>query len=156
MKAYTVLLIATTIAIASCQNLTKPDLLINHKASLPSSFKLSDLHEKVITAFINKRDSTMSVLYGNKAGEYLLQSNDSSNRQDVALTLVTWRQQDDPHWFGARIPGNLLSVESVTTDKKGNDSYHYSKFTGKSLTIMRDTAGQSARIAFILAHKPLL
>jgi hypothetical protein len=96
------------------------------------------------------------VLYGNKAGEYLLQSNDRSQLPNVALTLVTWRQQDDPHWFGARIPGNLLTVESVTTDKKLNDNFHYSKFTGKSLTIMRDTAGQSARIEFILAHKPLL
>jgi hypothetical protein len=27
--------------------------------------------------------------------------------------LVTWREREDPHWFGARIPGEMVSVEFV-------------------------------------------
>ena len=31
----------------------------------------------------------------------------------AVLGLVTWRQREDPHWFGARIPGSVVSVEFV-------------------------------------------
>jgi hypothetical protein len=62
------------------------------------TFPLVDsLQGKVITSFVNTKDSTMSVLYSAGA-EY---------------SLVTWSQRDDPHWFGGRIPGRVQSVKKI-------------------------------------------
>jgi hypothetical protein len=55
----------------------------------PSDPKLRDvLQWKGIAALIDRRQSTMSILYA----------------KDSTFALATWRQRDDPHWFGARIP----------------------------------------------------
>jgi hypothetical protein len=40
----------------------------------------------------------MSILYGGK-GSY---------------RLVTWKQKPDEYWFGANVPGHLLSVDTVS------------------------------------------
>jgi hypothetical protein len=61
--------------------------------TIPSFTK--DLH--VISSYVNKNDSSMSVLFGN--GKY--------------LTFVTWNQKPDEHWFGARIPGMLKSIDTM-------------------------------------------
>jgi hypothetical protein len=50
--------------------------------------------------------------------------------------LVTWQQREDPHWFGARIPGQPLSAEFVEVGT-GKDR----KFVG---TFWQEVAGTSA------------
>lgn len=139
------------IALSSCEHATNADQLINNKASLPESFKLSEMHQKVITSLINHRDSTMSTLYGNEQAGKMLSKAVQANDTDPEFTLVTWHQQEDPHWFGALIPGDLLSVETVHTNTAGNKST-YQKYNGKNLVKVTDTAGQSSRIRFILAQ----
>jgi len=43
------------------------------------------------------------------------------------LSLVTWHQKEDPHWFGANIPGTVQSVEQLVfgmdVQKRGLPSY---------------------------------
>jgi hypothetical protein len=70
----------------------------------------------VITQFIDRRASTMSTLYGNDAARRYARTNSQQNYPSGSvLCLVTWEQRDDPHWFGAKIPGGVKSVEFVST-----------------------------------------
>jgi hypothetical protein len=56
---------------------------------------------RVVTSWIDPRNSTMSTLYGNDS-------------EDAVLTLVTWKQIPDEHWFGAKI-GSLPGVLQTLT-----------------------------------------
>ncbi|QEM11718.1 hypothetical protein [Mucilaginibacter rubeus] len=152
MKKSTLFSIFALLILAGCDRQTAPEQLINQKASLPASFKLSDLHEQVITSFMNRKDSTMSVLYGNKEAAARAGRSDVPDRNGLSFTLITWRQQEDPHWFGARIPGDLLSVEQLKVGS-GDGAISYDRFSGTGLNRSSDTSGRSARIHFILAQK---
>ena len=140
--------------LSSCEQHTNPDQLINSKASLPASFKLSELHQNVISSFINKRDSTMSTLYGNDEAGKIAAKQAQPGDSDASFTLVTWHQQEDPHWFGARIPGELISVETVHTGTEKDQLIDYQKYSGKNLVKLADTVGSSSRIHFILSQTP--
>ncbi len=138
--------------LSGCEPATAPGELINQKASLPSTFKLSDLHQKVINTFINNKEHTTSILYGNPKAYEAAHTDKATS--GGAYTLVTWRQQDDKHWFGARIPGDLLSAETLTLTGAGTvPSYRYQRYSGKELAKLADTTGTSARVAFILSQK---
>jgi len=72
------------------------------------------------------------------------------------LSLVTWRQKEDEHWFGARIPGEIESVEFVIV-KSGPDSetsYSYEDYQGRSLTKASQPSsdGIQARQDYILSQ----
>jgi len=154
MKRISIVFMCAFTLFQSCKHTTEPDQLINNKASLPASFKLSELHQKVITSFINKNDRTTSILYGNEKAWLAANTGRQSETPGESFTLVTWRQQDDPHWFGARIPGDLLSAETLTfTGQNTAPAYDYQKFSGKELAKVADTTGRTARITFILSQK---
>lgn len=152
MKSTYYIILMAAVVFCSCNHKTAPESLINEKASLPDTFQLSGLHLKVLTSVINKNDSTTSVLYGNAAAERMLDSDKTADTTASKFVLVTWRQQPDKHWFGARIPGNLVAVEQLQTNG-ANGIAHYEKFTGKKLTRVTDTAGEAGRIKFILSQK---
>ncbi|MBS7565373.1 hypothetical protein KHS38_13255 [Mucilaginibacter sp. Bleaf8] len=154
MKRISTFIISAFAIFISCKQASNPDQLINQKASLPDHFKLSELHQKVITSFISKKDSTMSILYGNHEAYNALDSNVPSSLSGVSATLVTWRQQDDPHWFGARIPGDLLAVETIKAAGTGkNTVLNYQRYTGKQLVKLADTTGRAGRIKFIMSQQ---
>lgn len=152
---YYLLAIFSIFLFAGCDQTTAPADLINKKASLPNTFSISDLHQRVISSFYNARDSSNSVLYGDLGAETILQKNDPSASRAFSLTLVTWRQQEDPHWFGARIPGDLISVERLTKSNMSN-RISYQKLTGKQLITVKDTVGNAGRIRFLLSQQPLI
>jgi len=154
MKRLSFFIISASIVLSSCEHHQNPDLLINDKASLPASFKLSELHQKVITSFINKKDSTMAILYGNEEAGKIAGKGAQTGVSNASFTLVTWHQQDDPHWFGARIPGDLISVETLHTGSSENKSVDYQKYSGKNLVKLADTVGSTSRIHFILSQNP--
>jgi hypothetical protein len=141
--------------ICSCKhNANLPDN-INAKASFPDSTPYRPAGLKVITTFINRKDTTMSTLYGNPLA---LQKAIGLNR-DVAggelFTLVTWKQQPDAHWFGANIPGDLQSVEVLKTNSNGDKVVlNYQHYVGKNLVLLADTLYTSERIKFILNQSP--
>jgi hypothetical protein len=73
----------------------------------------------LITSWTDRSQATMSTLYGNAAAvQYARSHAEHEYPADAKLALVTWTQQDDPHWFGARIPREQKSVEviDVATD----------------------------------------
>ena len=90
---------------------------------------------KAITTVVDRGSGTTGTLFGNDAAV-------SAARAGVAypagavVGLVTWQQREDPHWFGARIPGSVVSVEFVEVGS-GKDR----EFVG---TPWREVAGTSA------------
>lgn len=154
MKVIFQILLASLAIFSGCKPSPGADVLINQKASLPESFKLSELHQKVITSFINNRKHTTSILYSNNQAYAAANGGTSIRSSGQFFTLVTWQQQDDAHWFGARIPGNLISAETLhLTDSNSRIIYHYQKFKGKELAKLADTTGNAARVKFILSQQ---
>lgn len=80
---------------------------------------------KTITTFINAQNHTTSTLYGNKEAYESLLNSDSVNNKKI-LVLITWKQQDEPKWFGAKIPGSLISIETLKTDTNFKDKRNIS------------------------------
>lgn len=56
----------------------------------------------------------------------------------AVVCLVTWEEQEDRRWFGAKIPGRVKSVEfaSVTADPAGGKSVSLDSYTGSPLAKM--------------------
>jgi len=72
--------------------------------------------QQMIASFIDNKNHTHSVLYGNTAAVQHARSGAATPYPAGAvLTLATWSQQDDARWFGAKVPAQLQSVEVVKT-----------------------------------------
>jgi hypothetical protein len=110
----------------------------------------------VITSSIDKRQSTMSTLYGNSvAVQYARGSSLHDYPPGSQLSLVTWAQREDQHWFGANIPGELKSVELLRVGASADNgvSYSYELYEGSPLRRTSVSEGHSAagRAPFLLS-----
>jgi len=129
---------------------------INTQASFPEGFNFKNRGLHVITSSINKKENTTSVLYGIAVAQKFAETAIPTDSTGVVMTLVTWKQQDDDRWFGAKIPGKLLSAETITI--KGTPAQTVKKFelfTGDSLKkeTSVDPLKTATRIKFILGQK---
>ena len=104
----------------------------NAVAALPDTLLLQPNEWKVITSAINTTTHTMSTLYGNELAVKAARSGQGSYPAGALLSLVTWAQQPDDHWFGAIIPGAVKTVEQVLYTA-GSISPSYTKYTGNKL-----------------------
>lgn len=154
MKALHIFLGGCALLLAACSN-NKPVELYNTKAALPSSPKYNLDGLKVITSFVNKTKGTASTLYGNDAALKSAIGGNKTTAANELFTLVTWKQQEDDHWFGAKIPSDVESVEVIKTATSGNSvAINYERLEGKALALKADTLGQGERIAYIWGQKP--
>jgi hypothetical protein len=154
MKALYSLMTGCTLILAACSD-NKPVELYNTKAALPSSPKYNLDGLKVITSFVNKTKGTASTLYGNDLALKSAIDGNKSVAANEVFTLVTWKQQEDDHWFGANIPSGVESVEVLKTASSGNGvAVNYEQLNGKGLAAKTDTLGQAERIKYILGQKP--
>jgi hypothetical protein len=159
MKSIKYLFLAVIVlGMYACAHKPTIDELTNPPAALPASFKFDQLGLKVITSFINKKQGTASTLYGNPLA---LKTAIAGTNEVVAgevLALVTWKQQDDQHWFGANIPGSLQQVELIksTSSVEKPIVVSYARYEGKSLTLNPDTLNNQDRIKYILSQKPAI
>ncbi|TVT43285.1 hypothetical protein FNT36_04130 [Hymenobacter setariae] len=144
------------LALSACSQNKVPAGQLNKAASLPTTFNFSMLGLRVLTTFINRRQATTATLYGNDRARQAALGGTGAAQPGEVLALLTWRQQADPNWFGARIPGALQSLELLRTGpgSMGRPAVSYQYFTGKDLTQRADTLGQQARIAYLLAQRP--
>jgi len=70
---------------------------------------------KVITSKIDKSKGSMSTLYGNDiAVGAARKGHAGAYPSGSVLALVTWKQKEDEHWYGANIPDSIESVEKLT------------------------------------------
>ncbi len=94
------------------------------------------LEDKVICSFVNREEHTMSTLYGNDIATKFARAHSVNNYPAGAvLTLVTWFQKEDSHWFGAKIPGVIKSIEKLLFIESGNERVQpvYEEYEGASL-----------------------
>jgi hypothetical protein len=153
MRSAYILLAFAAVLLTACTSTTSNIALVNDAASLPSSFNFGKMGFKVITSFINKKQGTMSTLYGNELALKTTSAGTGTIIVGEVFALVTWKQQADDHWFGAKIPANLLSVEYVKTGE-GSNHISYQKFEGKNLVLSMDTSNNQNRIKYIFDQKP--
>ena len=147
-------LIISVLIIPGCTRNDSKIQLVNTKASLPASFNFDRMGLKVMSSFINKKSATTSVLYANPIA---LQNAIKGNHRYLTgevMALVTWSQQADCHWFGARIPAGLQSVEVVIVSDVQSLNVNYKKYGGKYLLADPDTSNRQDRINFILNQQP--
>ena len=124
--------------------------LYNVQAALPAGLPYPVLEWQAITTVVDRGSEagagTTATLFGNDAAVAAARLV-TAYPAGAVLGLVTWRQREDPHWFGARIPGAVVSVEFVVVGA----TTLCRKFTGAPL---REVAGCDAeRIAEIEGMK---
>ncbi|HWB97512.1 MAG TPA: cytochrome P460 family protein [Bryobacteraceae bacterium] len=127
--------------------------VVNHAAALPASLPYQPLDWGAITMYVDPMDRTMATLYGNERAIEAARARTAKGpayTSGAVLALVTWTQRDDPHWFGARIPGVPQSVEFVEAGQPPS----YRRFSGAGLTEVRDAAGAAQRASFVLGLAP--
>jgi hypothetical protein len=155
MKAPTIAL-AGLLALSACSQTQVPAGQLNEAASLPPSFDFSKLGLRVLATLVNRRQATTATLYGNDLARQTALGGPGAAQPGEVLALLTWQQQADPNWFGARIPGALQSLELLRTSAgaAGRPVVSYQCFVGQHLVPKADTLHQRARIAYLLAQKP--
>lgn len=110
---------------------------------------------KVITSYVNEKLNIMSTLYGNESA---LKFSIKGGREHIAgevFKLATFEQQDHELWYGSKINGALLRVETIhLVQQKENIIPVYNiEYYG---TTRHDQSDKNARIKFILEQKASL
>ncbi|QNK61565.1 hypothetical protein H7F33_13480 [Pedobacter sp. PAMC26386] len=152
----TILFICITLLFVSCQEKLKENR--NDKASIPESFGFEAMKLKTITTFIDSKAQTTSTLFGNQEA-YETMKNTSAQVDGVKkLILVSWKLEEDPKWFGAMVPGGLLSIEELASSNFFNTDLpiQYDKLEGRSLKKNGTISAweKQNRINLILSLKP--
>ena len=112
------------------------------------------LQGKVITSWIDRRNSTMSTLFGNDlAVQYARSTAHNDYPSGSVLSLVTWQEQEDARWFGGSIPAAPRSVEFVTV--QSGPSYSYQRYEGSPLKRVESevVTNQHARVVALLSQR---
>ncbi|MBC9914640.1 hypothetical protein [Chitinophaga varians] len=104
---------------------------------------------KFIASSLHPKQETMSALYGNDSALQSLAGSEHQTTAGTMIKLVTWRYHDNPQYFGGKINGELLSIESIQTDSRGAVTYHLDFGT------LQRPAAPTARIAYIMTYKPV-
>ena len=140
MKKIIVFISILSTLFLSCQDQKETGDLRNTEAAIPAKFNFDQMGLRVLASFVSKSRGTMSTLYGNR-----------TIGTDTVRVLVTWKQQADPRWFGARIPAALQSIEVV---KQAAPVDAYEIYQGRSLTPANGKVNSMSRINYILSLKP--
>jgi hypothetical protein len=144
--------ILTAFFLSSCQS--QPALGLNEEASLPETAELPEnpllLH--AMTSSIHPGDSTMSTLYGNDvAFDYAGGHGDNHYPDGAVLYEVTWSQQSDQQWVGAKIPKKIVMIERVTFVKDGDVAYEV--YEGDPLKKVGSANGDNTRKSAICGQR---
>ncbi len=128
----------------------------NEGASLPQSFDFAKMNLKTIGSVINPDLETTSTLYGNYKALQLLKKPESKKAGEKVLVLITWKQHDDPRWFGAKIPSDLKMIEVLKTesDFSEKNKISYQRYDDKNRIVYADNTDNESRVDFITSIKP--
>ena len=107
---------------------------------------------KFISTSLNTTKETSSALYGNQEALQSLQSEIHQPKPDSELKLVTWKYHENPQYIGGTITGELLSVETLKTDKNGKISYQIQNSSEKE----NNQFNKEERIKYIMSYKPVV
>lgn len=144
------------VGLAGCSEKTNPRVMtrLNQDAAPVGELPSNPLQGKVITSWVDKKDATMSTMFGNDvAVQYARTNAERMYPAGAVLSVVTWSQQEDPRWFGGNIPKSTKSVEFVTVTGPG--AYSYQRYEGSPLKKVASLEGNDPkdRAAFLLAQR---
>jgi len=137
------------------------DVVNNNAAALPASLPYQPLRWNAVTMYVDPQARTMSTLYGNETAMQTVQARRAAPtggtegpayQAGAVLAIITWAQRDDPHWFGARIPGIPQSVEFVQVVAGAQTSYR--RFAGTGLTEDHTATVAAQRTTFAMGLAP--
>jgi hypothetical protein len=144
-----------TAGLSGCtEHKTPVQQILNTGASIPAStLPMNPMSWRVVTSFVNRNEHTMATLYGNDAAIESARSG-GTYHYGAVLSLVTWQQKEDPHWFGGSIPAAPLRVEFAQAS--GGPSplrWNYSRYEGKPLHAVDTPAdNQAQRVNFLISQ----
>ena len=126
----------------------------NQAASLQATPQVDTRGWKVITSVVGRRDGTIQMLYGNDPAVSAARAGRDSYPPGAVLSLVTWKGEENPHWFGSNIPGDVRSVEQVTFPAAGGGEPSYAKYEGSAWKkIAVDQAVADERVNYIVHQR---
>lgn len=157
MTAYKYLPIAFVCFLVSCAGPQVEDRSrFNDTASITvnDAIPVDPLQWKALNSFTDTALHTQATLYANDSAYQSARTGGTAYPAGAQLVLVTWAQQDDPHWLGARIAGGIKSVELITFENSTTPHFsHYEGHPLKAATGMQSS--DSARVAWAL-KQPVL
>jgi hypothetical protein len=145
-----------SVGLGGCSDKTNPRVVtrLNQDAALVGALPSNPLRGKVITSWVDKKDSTMSTLFGNDvAWQHARTNAEMTYPAGSVLSVVTWGEQEDPRWFGGNIPQGAKSVEFVTVTSPV--TYSYQRYEGSPLKKVASVEGNDPkeRAAYLLAQR---
>lgn len=157
MRTLSLIAVGLLVVLAACASpypgiATTP----NRAAALRGSLNVNPLQWQVITTEIDSRQATMSTLFGNdRAVAYARSHTDKNYPDGSVLAFVTWNQQEDIRWFGARLPAAPRRVEFVSINDGAKPVYTYRVYEGDPLILAHseDTATPHGRAGYLLAQR---
>jgi hypothetical protein len=115
--------VALLVLASGCSRTASKSEAINEGAAIPAGAPLDPLQWKVITSSVDATHATMSTLFGNDLAIASARAGKPQYAPGSVLSLVTWAQKEDQHWFGARIPKHFETMEIVKIDSKASATY---------------------------------
>jgi hypothetical protein len=124
--------------------------VLNVEAKLPQDWPVPALDWRMISSGVDRAHGTMSMLTGNDLA--VKNAGAKSYPQGAKLALVTWLERDDPHWFGGRIAGTFVSLETIEFEPEGNGQagVKYRRYAGNPLHEVANPEDAQARTAYAL------
>lgn len=124
--------------------------VLNVEARVPAGLPVAALDWRMITSGVDRRHGTMTMLTGND--EAIKSVGTGIYPAGSELTLTTWLERDDPHWFGARIPGTFVSLETVDVKQgaDGKPTAEYRRYEGNPAHEVSGAANAESRKAYML------
>lgn len=107
---------------------------------------------KFITNSLNPKKETMSALYGNQEALESLTNENNQLKANSEFKLVTWKYHDNPQYIGGTITGELLSTETLQTDKNGKITYQFKN----NLRTENNPSNKEERIKYFMNYKPVV
>ena len=129
------------------------DDVLNVQARVPAGLPVPAMDWRVIAASVDRGRQTMATLTGNDVA--VKYAGTEVYPVGSELALLTWLEREDPHWFGARIPGSFVGLETVTVERgaDGKVTAVYKRYAGDPLREVTDAANAEARKAAILGMR---
>ena len=107
---------------------------------------------KFISTSLNTKKETSSAVYGNPKALESLSGENNQLKIGSEIKLVTWKYHENPQYIGGTITGELLSVETIKTDKTGSISYQIQNSSEKE----KFQPNKEERIKYIMSYKPVV
>lgn len=139
------LIIVSICAIFTACKIDEPDKDLHRVVFDPGNLKF-------ISTSLNITKETSTALYGNQEALESLTNENNQPKPNSEFKLVTWKYHENPQYIGGTITGELLSVETMNTDKNGNISYSVKNSSEKE----KIQPHKEERIKYIMSYKPVV